>query len=63
MSITAIVENDTIKLPVHVPDGTQVEITLPEAAPATPDWLRRSLGIATSGLTTDEIMRLTRGED
>ena len=30
MSITAIVENDTIKLPVHVPDGTLVEITLPE---------------------------------
>lgn len=30
MSITAIVENDTIKLPVHVPDGTSVEITLPE---------------------------------
>jgi len=30
MSITAIVENDTIKLPVHVPDGTRVEITLPE---------------------------------
>ena len=30
MSITAIVENDTVKLPVHVPDGTRVEITLPE---------------------------------
>ena len=29
MSITATVENDTIKLPVHVPDGTKVEITLP----------------------------------
>ena len=29
MSITAIVENGTIKLPVHVPNGTQVEITLP----------------------------------
>jgi len=31
MSISAIVENDTIKLPagVHVPDGTKVEITLP----------------------------------
>ena len=29
MSITAIVENDTIKLPMHVPDGTRVEITLP----------------------------------
>ncbi len=26
MSITAIVQNDTIKLPVHVPDGTKVEI-------------------------------------
>ena len=29
MSITAIVENDTIKLPVHVPDGTSVEVLLP----------------------------------
>ena len=28
MSITAIVENDTIKLPVHVPDGTEVEIVI-----------------------------------
>jgi len=36
MTITAIVENDTIKLPVHVPDGTRLEITLPaeSAAPA-----------------------------
>jgi hypothetical protein len=35
MSITALVENDTIKLPpgIHVPDGTKVEITLPEVAP------------------------------
>jgi hypothetical protein len=29
MSITAVVENNTIKLPVHVPDGTQVEVVLP----------------------------------
>ena len=31
MGITAIVENDTIKLPpdVHVPDGTKAEIILP----------------------------------
>ena len=35
MSITAIVENDTIKLPMHVPDGTRVEITLLEK-PAVP---------------------------
>jgi hypothetical protein len=32
MSITVIVENDTIKLPVHVPDGTRLEITLPAEA-------------------------------
>ena len=30
MSITATVENDSVKLPIHVPDGTRVEITLPE---------------------------------
>ena len=33
MSITAIVENDIIKLPVHVPNGTRVEVTLPEETP------------------------------
>jgi len=32
MSITATVENDMIKLPIHVPDGTRVEITLPPAS-------------------------------
>ena len=26
-------------------------------------WLKRAKGSATSGLTTDEIMRMTRGED
>ncbi len=35
VSIMAIVENDMIKLPTHVPDGTRVEITLlGEPAPA-----------------------------
>ena len=34
MSITVIVENDTIKLPVHVPDGTRLEITLPPKSTA-----------------------------
>jgi hypothetical protein len=50
MSITAVVHNDTIKLPVHVPDGTEVEITLPKEA-ETPrgergalDWLRKHAG-------------------
>jgi hypothetical protein len=32
VSITATVQNNTIKLPVDVPDGTRVEVVLPEAA-------------------------------
>ena len=65
MSITAIVENDTIKLPMHVPDGTKVEITLPgERTVADFDeWLATSTGLAKGRFTTDERMRETRGED
>jgi hypothetical protein len=39
MSITAIVENDTIKLPpgVHVPDGTEVKVFLPGESVAPAD--------------------------
>lgn len=37
MNITGIVENDTIKLPIHVPDGTSVEILLRGAQVASPD--------------------------
>jgi len=33
MSITAIVQNNTIKLPIQVPDGTQVEVVLPSDTP------------------------------
>ena len=42
MSITATVENDTIKLPpgVHMPDGTRVSIETTEPAAEVP---RRSL--------------------
>ncbi len=37
MSITAVVENGSVKLPMVVPDGTRVEITFPKMAgqPAT----------------------------
>ncbi|MEQ1860308.1 MAG: hypothetical protein ABMA13_10260 [Chthoniobacteraceae bacterium] len=65
MSITAIVENDTIKLPVHVPDGTKVEITLPTDSTAADfdEWLAASTGIAKGRLTTDERMRETRGDE
>ena len=37
MSITAIVENNVIKLPVNVPDGTTVQVTLPEPAARQPE--------------------------
>jgi hypothetical protein len=33
MSITATVENNTIKLPVDVPDGTSVKVSLPDEKP------------------------------
>jgi len=48
MSIIAIVQNDTVKLPVHVPDGTKVEITLPEDSRDTemPAFVREVLARA-----------------
>lgn len=46
MSITAIVENDTIKLPIHVPDGTRVEIVLPGEQGHRHDWMRKFIGAA-----------------
>lgn len=41
MSITAVVENNTIKLPVDVPDGTTVEIEVPDQEPelSPAEWL------------------------
>jgi hypothetical protein len=71
MTIKARVHNRTIVLPesVEIADGAEVQVIVPEK-PATnnstptrtADWLRDSLGKATSGLTTDEIMQMTRGE-
>jgi hypothetical protein len=68
MTITARVHNHSIVLPpeVVVAEGAEVQVIVPAvgaAAGETPDWLRRSVGVATSGLKTDEIMRMTRGED
>lgn len=67
MSITAIVQDDTIKLPigVHVPDGTEVNIEVP-ARPSEAQleaWRKRVATVKLSGLTTDQIMSMTRGED
>jgi len=48
MSITAIVENGTIKLPVYVPDGTRVEVMLPDQVASEEegamDWLKKFAG-------------------
>ena len=72
MTITARVHNRTIALPadVEIAEGAEVQVIVPEKAPANsqrkgeaPDWLRKAVGAATSGLSTDEIMRRTRGED
>jgi hypothetical protein len=71
MTIKARVHNRTIVLPesVEIADGAEVQVIVPENSAAnhsaptkSADWLRNALGKATSGLTTDEIMQLTRGE-
>ena len=46
MSITAIVENDIIRLPVHVPDGTSVEVLLPGESSTAATRQRADAGIA-----------------
>jgi len=65
MTIIARVHNRTIALPpeVEVEEGQEVSIIVPERKPSVPGWLQDAVGTATSGLSTDEIMRLTRGEN
>ena len=71
MTITARVHNRTIALlaDVEIAEGAEVQVIVPEKVPANsqrkgeaPDWLRKAVGAATGGLSTDEIMRRTRGE-
>ncbi len=63
MSITGIVENDTIKLPpgMHVPDGTKAEIILPgEELAGVPErttgrqWSPEELGAAAERMVTEK---------
>lgn len=67
MSITATVHADTIKLPagVHLPDGAQVRVDLFDSQErlTMQAWLERARGGALPGVSTDEIMRMTRGEE
>jgi hypothetical protein len=54
LTVTVIVENDTIKLPVHVPDGMRLGITLPEESDVPPahrhEWMRNYVGCVKDGL-------------
>jgi hypothetical protein len=68
MSFTATVEKDLIRLPknMHLPDGVEVRVEVVKPAATPPrreDWVRRAVGGATTGLTTDQILRETRGEE
>ncbi len=45
MSITAVVEDDTIKLPIHVPDGTSVEVWLPGERGEKPQTIPAALDV------------------
>jgi hypothetical protein len=68
MSITAMVENNIVRLPAdaHFPDGAQVRVELleaPQAASAMREWLRTAGGVARPGATTEAIMKETRGEE
>lgn len=67
MSFTATVENGIIKLPEHTqyPNGTTVRVELvahPRIAPEILARLKAASGRATTGLSTDEIMRESRGD-
>lgn len=63
MSITVVVENDTIKLPpsVHVPDGTKLEITLPEVTLNPKSVAQRYAGLV--GVADDMPTDLARNLD
>ena len=65
MTITVRVHNRTIAFPpeVEIEEGQEVTVVVPERKRPVPGWLQNAVGTATSGLSTDEIMRLTRGED
>ncbi len=65
MTITVRVHNRMIALPpeIEIEEGQEVAIIVPERKTMFPGWLQGAVGTATSGLSTDDIMRLTRGED
>jgi len=65
MTINVRVHNHAIALPpeVEVEEGQEVAVIVPERKQAGPGWLQRAVGTATSGLSTDQILQVTRGED
>ena len=57
MSITAIVENDTIHLSVHVPNGTSVEVLLPQVCAGAADAEMKGAGLADYRQRVEEARR------
>ena len=59
MSITGIVENDTVKLGIHIPDGTLVRLTILETGPSQwpTDYFERTAG----ALVKDRLVRPEQG--
>ena len=57
MSITAIVENDTIHLPVHVPNGTSVEVLLPRVRAGASGAETTAVGLADYRRRVEEARR------
>ena len=57
MSITVIVENDTIHLPVHVPNGTSVEVLLPRVRAGASGAETTAVGLADYRQRVEEARR------
>ena len=64
MSITAIVENDMIRLPagLHVPDGTAVRLDIGDVGAAASQWPAGYFERTAGALTGERMERPAQGE-
>lgn len=62
MSFTAIVENGTVKMPVTVPDGTSVRITLVQSLEES-DSEMKDWPVPPPAVSREEIRRIQREID
>jgi len=64
MSITAIVENDIIRLPVgiHLPDGTPVRLDIGDTGEPASQWPAGYFGRTAGALSGEPMERPAQGE-